>query len=322
MKNLILFVSILLLCHSCTRTLLDDYLEPPEVDPAMAIHVFCTDRSTKIGARLIISYSSFEYYDSVQWFQGTRQAVDAELDVRLYTNGDEVGTFELDTASQDHFFTHSLSLTDQVMEPGTVLELIGEHPVYGAIRSQQIMPQKVPLTQIKFIGNVGAFDKNIPYLFGKDLHAVKVTFQDPPEKNYYQVSVFEDSTEIDQETGDTVVSRGTRWRFIEIDDPSFNTRLYTTYFFSDESFNGKEFSFILKLVDEITPRTKIVFRNLTEEWYRYEISHIAFRKPYDDIEVSTALLDAYVQPSAVEGNIEGAYGVFGVGTEGWYEIER
>jgi hypothetical protein len=79
----------------------------------------------------------------------------------------------------------------------------------------------------------------------------------------------------------------------------------------------------MTVIDNLRPNDgyRVVFGNLTREWYEFELSIIEQVKPHFTRTISTSLFPGYTQPSLVRGNIDGALGCFGVGTERWYDIE-
>jgi hypothetical protein len=317
MKNKIfencIFVYILpFVFYSCDAVLLPEVLEAPDFDPLLNIQAFyLKGTNSEMIGRFTIVHSSYEPYDINE--RNGSESLDEQIQVSVKRSGFNNLPFERVINTGLFKISHRLNISPEIAN-GELLNLYIDHPQYGSFQSGQVMPEEVILESTQAIGVVGIND--IFDNLGQPTYGVQISLQDPAGPNYYQISLIQDTTLI---TSDTI--RQLYDYFSIIRNQNFQTLFYESYFFTDESFEGNKFTFVIEKLIPLNQSYKVIFRNLSKEWYEYELSLIEQNKPYFDQKVSTTLLPGYVQPSQIKGNIEGVLGCFGLGTERWYSIE-
>jgi hypothetical protein len=292
------------LLTACDAVVVPITLDAPDYDPVLNIQAFyLRGGKDEMLGRFTIVRSSFEPWEQDDEFG--HETPDPDIEVTLIR--DQVMDLPfVSIAGQgiSRVFTHRAAIVPPI-ETGEMVELHGSHPLFGSFGAKQVMPEEVILSEVKDIGAVGVNDVIDISGLGTTTYGIEVTLIDPPGPNYYQVSVSSDS-------GFTTP--------MIIRNPHFYELVYDTYFLDDRTFDGQQFTFV---IENLRPNDgyRVVFRNLTREWYEFELSIIEQVKPYLTRAISTNLFPGYTQPSLVRGNIDGALGCLGVGTEKWYDIE-
>ena len=314
----ILAMTTLFFIVSCDPQELDEILPPPEVPPTPSVVVFYSSRSPEIRARLTISRTSFYIDTTVEYVGASKEVLDPDLEVRLLIDDVDLGPFIPLGEERHRVFTHRLTLADAI-QPGTQVDLIGSHPEFGEITSQQTMPNTIPPASIQYIDEVGVSAFPGSY-YGAPLHALSISILDHPEPNYYQIGLFQDTFNLDEATGDTINALYTRWNLLEINNPFFRTISNETYFFSDEGFPGDSINFVLFAAGDINENTRLVLRSLTKEYYDYSVSLVVQRSFHQE-NIGQDLIGGYTTPIDVQGNIEGGVGIFCMAAEKWIPVD-
>jgi hypothetical protein len=292
------------LLTACDAVVVPITLDAPDYDPVLNVQAFyLRGAKDEMLGRFTIVRSSFEPREQDDEFG--HETPDPDIEVRL-TRNQVLDLPFVSIAGQgiSRVFTHRVAIIPPIAT-GEMVELHGSHPLFGYFGANQMMPEEVTLSKVRDIGVAGVNDLIDIIGLGRPTYGIEVTLADPPGSNFYQVSVSSDS-------GFTTP--------MIIRNPHFYDLFYDTYFFDDRTFDGQQFTFV---IENLKPNDgyQVVFRNLTREWYEFELSIIEQVKPYVTRTISTSLFPGYTQPSLVRGNIDGALGCFGVGTERWYDIE-
>ncbi len=176
-----------------------------------------------------------------------------------------------------------------------------------------IIPRSIPIEHATFKKGVG-YDKD-----GGEIKEVSVTFMDPPnEKNYYELLfVYVNS--------DNAVSNyySTMYDVLELGvqdsvllNEGDNNFYPTTHFFSDELFDGKQYTIKLKsFYNGNWSNQHVVLRSVSKSYYlyrKYYTRHF-FNQPTQDFGIYGLFFKA--EPQAMFTNIVNGYGIFAGYTE-------
>ena len=201
---------------------------------------------------------------------------------------------------------------------GDSFELTVQHPDFEAMYAQQEMPQKVPIKQLELLSvalaSNGFYRANI-----------EITIDDPQEMaNYYEIT----GAILPPDNLGNVTTQDIALRPFDIgaDDPEiidyFPIPNNSSIYLADKSFNGqtKKINFWTGafLEPELPDDFYIIWRCVSPEWYRFfEARRASFDNPF--LNNNDNLTQPYSLPFNIEG---GGFGLFGVGTEEIYKVEK
>ena len=308
-------ILLVIAISSCTPTYLPENLVVEIAEPSLAAQIYYLDRRTDILGRFTVAYSFYELSELQEEFlPGSNEHPDSLISMDLLVDGVRPGKFKSYSNEDDNFFTHKLNLDHFSIGDGSEVSIRITHPNFSEITAKDQMPEKVPTINAKLLGPAGVSDfTSEPEI----LYAVEISFPDPSGNNFYQISIGQDTFRI--VGSDTIPTMNISP--IKIDDPTYVTLLNRTYLFSDQSFENEEANLVIKTPTKVTPRTRIVLRNISRSWFEYDLSFFNQLKPYVDVEVSTTLLGAYFQLSDIDSNIEGGLGCLCLGREKWFTVD-
>jgi hypothetical protein len=187
-------------------------------------------------------------------------------------------------------------------------------PGYETIFSTEIVPQAVPIREVKSFATPDAVSQ------AGSKRTFDVTFSDPPgQENFYAISIqYLDHVEFPDRPAIDVWST----LYPESADPSFEGDRFIEYFhhydnggtevnllFDDTPFEGKEHTFRLKVAEwwaggeqgAAPRRYRILLKSLSKAYYQYRITY--------NLQL-VATEDPFASPAQVFNNIENGYGIF------------
>ncbi|MFK7982598.1 MAG: DUF4249 family protein [Saprospiraceae bacterium] len=201
-------------------------------------------------------------------------------------------------------------------EAGDIFELSIKHPNFADIYAYQEMPQKVPLKNVKLLGIE-------PSPNGSYRANIEISLKDPENNvNYYQIASttipVDDNGNLKADDIDiTPFNIGANDPEI-IDYEPFPNR--GAIYLADNSFNGNEktISFWVDITEPKLPDNfYIVWRCISPEWYRF---YEARRSVFGNNRINDDVNNTLTQPYSLPFNIEGGFGIFGVGTQELYKL--
>lgn len=288
MKRLLTILSILLVLSACEKTidLPIEYTEPKLVvnsitspDSLWQVNLSASKYIYETGAIQLIPNAIV----SIQEVGG------AAFTLNMIDTGIYVSAIEKPIAGK----TYLLSVT---------------HPDFESVNSTSAIPSEVNLNSIEILENVIIES----YTYKK----VRITFNDPPGKNYYRMSFFTTGLGYDWYSGgqELVWTEYSFW--INYQDPNSNsidgTLIGTeSILLSDEYFDGKEHSIDI-LIDsyyfeeyyqtEYDQFFKVKLHHVSREYYWFALSLDKYYEVSD--------LEFFTQPVQVYTNIENGLGIF------------
>jgi hypothetical protein len=183
---------------------------------------------------------------------------------------------------------------------GKSYEIVAEKEGFPTISSIQEVPKKTNIKSVEFV-NLGPIDD----LGGHDLFEVTIKFDDPPGKNFYEISgqIF-GSRKIIYE-GDTIL----QYYSSELNPIPVNPIYQNDFFlrnvlmFNDVILNGSESEIVFRtnFVRDIDLEVTINFSHVTEAYYLYYIT--ADLQQYNRGDILS-------QPVLVYNNISNGLGIF------------
>jgi len=181
----ILFASSCLILSSC-QDLLVKTLEVEDFDYEKQLAISGSLISTDDEFTLLISENQAITDPADQW-QPAEDAV-----ATLYRGETELGQLEFGEVSNtglENLFTLDVESID--LSPGSY-RLEVEHPTLGMAVAETEIPTDIQIDNIEFIENYGIAPNDLTRA-----DALLVTFNDPPEDNYYSLKLERDSITID-----------------------------------------------------------------------------------------------------------------------------
>jgi hypothetical protein len=158
------------------------------------------------------------------------------------------------------------------------------------------VPTYVPITSVEIDSSL--------FISAGEAIEMDINFKDPAnEKNYYEIKILQEAISYIS-NGDTI------WRtqeiYYEVGDASFDNEFSGSQkFITDNLFNGKNYSFHLKLHGYggswYAKNSRVVLFNVSEEYYKYFTT-----KNLQDYTNG----DPFAQPVQVYTNVENGLGIF------------
>ena len=181
--------------------------------------------------------------------------------------------------------------TDSDIEIGEEINIKVTIPNFPVLEAKQIKPDTVSITNIDFIVN-GHTD-----IDGYKSDLIKVQLNDPPQKNYYGIKIFQ----YDQD--------GNIYnRYLNSQDQNFKGLTEDDVLvFNDDLFNGRKMTMNLYgYIDNSTGNSlEVELINLSEDLYKYYYSQI--------ISLSSGE-NPFSEPITIHQNVLNGYGIFGIGS--------
>ena len=273
-----------------------------------------------------MALNPFKEYEASDNLLSTSELLgDHHFEVRLFKNGEDLGLlqYQPDTVKTVLFNRPNFRKEISPAEVGDIFRMEVRHPDFPEVFAYQEIPAKVPLQRIEYLGLVGISDFEDPVDGYLPLYGLRITLDDPAmTNNYYQISIADFKLSPDSPSDNVMIP--TQIHTLESDEPSLIplTPIFNgSFYLGDLEFNGKQVSFVIKSTRPFTSDTRLVWRNISKEWFHYVVSIIS-QKPEYSIVDRDALLRGYFQPSSVEGNIVGGLGCFCAGTEELYVVPQ
>jgi hypothetical protein len=198
--------------------------------------------------------------------------------------------------------------------PGRAYSLEVSAPGYETIFSSAIVPQAVPISDVKSFATPDAISQ------AGSKRTFEITFSDPPgEENFYAISIeyfdrleFPDRPAVDVWSSlypESVDPAFEGDRFIEYFHYYDNERTEVNLLFDDIPFEGRDHTFRVKITEwwgeneqGSAPRKyRILLKTLSKAYYQYRITY--------NLQV-VATEDPFANPTQVFNNIENGYGIF------------
>ncbi len=181
--------------------------------------------------------------------------------------------------------------SDSDIEIGEEINIKVTIPNFPVLEAKQIKPDTVSITNIDFIVN-GHTD-----IDGYKSDLIKVQLNDPPQKNYYGIKIFQ----YDQD--------GNIYnRYLNSQDQNFKGLTEDDVLvFNDDLFNGRKMTMNLYgYIDNSTGNSlEVELINLSEDLYKYYYSQI--------ISLSSGE-NPFSEPITIHQNVLNGYGIFGIGS--------
>ncbi len=183
------------------------------------------------------------------------------------------------------------------------------HSVYDNVSSTSKLPNNININDI-------SWDEQVLFE-GQEYRKVKITFQDPPENNYYSIRVFERNWMIEGWNNEGYLDS------ILVEQPYYiisqnasvsnneNKNYVTSIYFSDDLFDGNEYTFDFLLDNYMFENSwgsgserlpiYISFSTLSKDLYWYQTSLQKYQYSNGDF---------FSQPVQVYTNVENGLGIF------------
>lgn len=268
-------------------------IDVPPHDPKPVLRLIANAGDTEIGALVTNSKGILALSTDYRLYP--------DATVQLYRNGALLTA--LTYVEEGNGDSHAASLVEALPDqPGDVYVLEAKLPGFDAVRTEQVMPPKPIVTDIKYTIN-GTIDE-----FGDRVNELKVDIQDPQPGtvNYYGISLVIEDFYVDPNTGDTTFYGG--YSSLYSNDPLLTAGDYRTYalIFSDEGLpaNGR---YQLRCYGyNYSNQSRVFFRiaTLTRDGFLY----LRSKNQYEN-----ALGNPFAEPVTVHSNVEGGYGIFMMG---------
>jgi len=277
MKNLIFLVFATALFCACEKEI---KLKPEEVQPRIVVNGILSAGDT---IHIQISESRDVLYAG---------------QLPLITNAQAWLYDENDNAIA-HFTEDSIgyySVYSVLPQPNNVYKLKVAASGFESISSSTIVP--------KVIDNF-----TVDTMRTGDKMNFTIHFNDhPDETNFYALTIFQNVYNCNDFSCSSSLNAGMCTKELEVTNVQHNLngdKCASVFLFSDENFNGSEFTFsteqdILTSYDSIN--FTITLRSITEEYYKYKLTNEA----YNEVQP-----DPFSQPVQVYSNIENGFGIFG-----------
>lgn len=254
-------------------------IELPETDPKIVVNSFFTD-NTRIKVQLSKSIGVLE---------GTSPDI-TDASVMLRENGVIIDTMYLESG---YYYSHILAERNKKYS----LEIIA--PGMESVFCEDIMPEKTVLQSYTCTDSVMINED------GLTINELKLDFQDFPGPSFYEVEL--EATEVVHNYNQGL------W-FEKNSDPiitstgllDYNPR---TLIFTDKMFDGKHCSVKIYFASNPNPwydyKLKIIFRSVSETYYKYKEKQIAYL-----FSLNQDIFSGMSEPINLYSNITGGYGIF------------
>lgn len=175
-------------------------------------------------------------------------------------------------------------------------------PGYNPVEASSSCPMPITAEFSELQSTVDEFDQAA--------HSFTITFNDPPENNFYQVTVIEEISVTNPNTGQGFINR--HYPQVWSDDPGIDSEEINSIegiFFPDILFNNNQFSLTVKMSQSyhwsggVQAKTKyfVYFRSISEDYYKYKVTSML--QDYTSG-------DPFAQPVKVYDNIKNGFGIF------------
>ncbi len=315
---LICLLTLALSFSACDPDFLPLEVDLPELPPHPNLSAFYMGTSDTMFLLANVKYDVYRFHDHVT--PGNNP--DTSFNFTLSIDHQLVGVSQVHLVFPEWyrfpvftrpFFTHHITLDRSLFRTGALLELKATHPDFGLMTTRQVVPERVPLESVKFVGVVGFNrtermpgddDSYDPFEYG-----LEITLDDPPGRNYYEIRL-----------------DGVGWggAVMVIDDPriqavSFNHDGYASaLYLSDSHFDGEQITFLLILSFRPTEHERVEWRCLSPEWHGLRVDQV---KSLQRESLEPEFLFIGSAREGYQGNVEGGEGLFGVGYQDFFDIE-
>ena len=260
------------------------------------VHQFDGDQDFQIsGILLAESQSIVNDPEEVVYYEGG--------ELNLFRGSNLVGQFQ-ELGSGRYVGIDPNTSLGYVMPPDNYTMEV-EHPTLGMVSATTTMPEPVYLTEVT------ADSIDVPISEYSDLtpYLITLTFRDPPGKNFYGLQVETKTQESDDFRIESYVSSVNNPNLIWLDsdlivfsDEVFDDSEYTVSFYVElyNSYGGSLSSFTF---EQIKSQLRIVWSCLSEDRYRFDVSHQNYILSTD--------LGPFSEPVTLYSNVENGLGYFG-----------
>lgn len=301
MKKIILYsIACSLILSSC-EDLLTKTLDLEEFAFEKQLAVSGSLTSTEDQFRVLVSENQSITDPLGQW----SPLSDAE--VSLYRDGTLVEKLSFDENSGEEGGVDSLFVVDLDnvdIVPGEYrIEVL--HPDFPAANATSILPQEIPLTEISFEEDFG-----IAPNFLERTDAVTITFNDPPEENYYSFSIESDSIAVDTFVflNDTTIFENPIRVSLDTNEPNI-VRSSNRILFSDDFFNGTEHTITFYVTDFSEDGIVDILDILDINWSVVSKEHFEFTQSLD-LYYDSQGFGPFSEAVSLFNNVEGGVGIF------------
>jgi hypothetical protein len=274
LQRLSLYLIFLIIIQACTKVI---DIDLPEHDEKIIVNSFFTD-GRPVKVHLTKSISVLE--DSIPLCENAF--------IQLLENNTLIDTLN---RSGDYYYS------DVIPEVAKDYSLNISVPGMDSVICHDVIPEKVPIQSYKLADSILINDYDLPVM------QIEFIFTDPPEKNYYEISL-----EID---------RGGLW-LMNNTDPVFVSEGLLDYdprtlIFKDDLFDGKTTSVKVNYAIQVATgggteyeyKLSVSFRSISESYYLYRQKQIVYQYGlYSDIFTGAS------EPVQLYSNITGGYGIF------------
>lgn len=294
-KNIIIFISIIISsfalgsCSDFFETTLE--IDPPEVKKLMTLSGFVEqddDESLISVVRLVGIAENLQYADLEPLLDEANVVIED-------LNAGTVLTFENELIDYPVNF-RSLDATG-FYKAGNAYKLDVSHPEYPPAFAIDTMPEKVTINEMTFFEDGGVDE------FGDERSSIEFSFNDPPEKNYYEVTVLDRRSDSGNHQLESTYTSTT--------DPSAKRALnFNSILIDDDLFNGENKTLLIRFFRQSEERALekiyVEFKTITRSYY--EFSKRA-RAAVDNDE------NPFISPIPAFSNVEGGLGIFALYSE-------
>lgn len=310
MKKLILFFGLLFLFTSCENILVKT-LDIDDFDYEKQMAVSGTISSTDEELRILISENQ-AITDPLDGWNPLQ-----DVDVSLFRGPALLGNLEFQPVAEeenDIDGVYTMDLSPINIDPGEYrLEL--NHPELGMATATTQVPNEVKIDDIVFQKDFGI----APNLLQRT-DAIIITFNDPPEENYYQIKIENNATSFDTFIFemDTIIYEDSP--YIQLDVKEQNAQIGgNNILLTDVFFNGETYELVIYITDfseegvsEIIEDMRVSWEVLSKDKYEFDSSL--------ELYFNSQGLGPFSEAVSVYNNVEGGLGVFAGVNQTFYDI--
>ena len=274
--------------------------------------------------QLAISGALFSTADEFKLLISENQAITDPFDEWEPARDATASLFKGEELIGDLKFTENADFVDNLfrldlqnieIDPG-IYRIEVEHPTLGMATAETEVPEDIELDQIEYIEDFGI----APNFLNKS-DAIQVTFNDPPEDNYYSLRIEMDTVIMDTfiYEMDTIIYPVTPYLGVDSAEPNAQL-LQDGILFSDSFFNGNEHTITLYLaglefeenVEEIIDALRITWDVISRDKFEFDSSLELYNNSQG--------FGPFTEAVTIYNNVENGIGVFSGLNRSFYPI--
>lgn len=301
MKNILLFSAAFIFVFTSCEDILTKNLELEEFDFEKQMAISGELNSLDDTFRLLISENKAITDQFGEW----EALVDAEA--FLYQEETLIGQLSLQEQPQnfeDEANIFELDLENIDLSPGEY-RLEVTHPDYDMATATTEIPEDVPLVEIEYVEEYGI----APTSFEKS-DAILITFNDPPEENYYNISLKYNESVLDTFISGTDTFYFVNQPYFDLDSRDPDAQVdYDNILLTDGLYNGEQHTVVVYVVNysydgfsEFIDDFQVSWEMLSKDQYDFNTSLMLYNNSQD--------LGPFSEAVSLYNNIDGGLGIF------------